>query len=73
MLKRRDTELSEKDYWGRHLAYWKVVVVAVVGYQDGAHHLRGVLSQTLHEVANTPSAGLLLESRSNAARRPEGP
>ena len=39
VLERLDAELSEKDDEGRLLTFGKVAGVAVVGNEDGAHHV----------------------------------
>jgi hypothetical protein len=49
--------LSEKDAEGRLLTYDKVAVAAVVGNEDGAHHISGVLFQCLNDVGFTLPAG----------------
>jgi len=58
-LERLDAELSEKDDEGRLLTYGKVAVVAVVGNEDGAHHVSAELFQALDDVGFTiPAAGV---------------
>src|SRR3990167_8958199 len=39
VLERLDAELSETDHDGRPSMYGKVAIVAVVGNEDGAHHV----------------------------------
>jgi len=56
-LERLDAELSEKDDEGRLLTYGKVAVVAVVGNEDGAHHVSAELFQALDDVGFTLPAG----------------
>jgi multimeric flavodoxin WrbA len=58
VLERLDAELSEKDDDGRLCTYGKVAVVAVVGNEDGAHHITAVLFQALNDVGFTiPAQG----------------
>ena len=58
VLERLDAELSEKDEQGRLLTYRKVAVTAVVGNEDGAHHVTAELFQGLNDVGFTiPAAG----------------
>lgn len=52
-LERLDAELSEKDDEGRLLTYGKVAVVAVVGNEDGAHHVSAEVFQALDDVGFT--------------------
>jgi multimeric flavodoxin WrbA len=56
VLERLDAELSETDDDGRLLTYGKVAVAAVVGNEDGAHHVSGVLYQCLNDVGFTLAA-----------------
>ncbi len=56
-LERLDAELSEKDDQGRLLTYGKVAVVAVVGNEDGAHHVSAEVFQALDDVGFTLPAG----------------
>ncbi len=59
VLERLDAELSETDDQGRLLTYGKVAVVAVVGNEDGAHHVSAELFQALNDVGFTiPSIGV---------------
>ena len=55
-LERLDAELSEKDDQGRLLTYGKVAAVAVVGNEDGAHHVSAELFQALNDVGFTVPA-----------------
>jgi multimeric flavodoxin WrbA len=55
-LERLDAELSEKDDEGRLLTYGKVAAVAVVGNEDGAHHVSAELFQALNDVGFTVPA-----------------
>lgn len=50
VLERLDAELSETDDDGRMLTYGKVAGVAVVGNEDGAHHVTAELLQALNDV-----------------------
>ncbi len=53
VLERLDAELSETDDEGRLQTYGKVAVAAVVGNEDGAHHISGILFQGLNDVGFT--------------------
>lgn len=53
VLERLDAELSETDEQGRPILFDKVAMVAVVGNEDGAHHVVADLSQGLSEVGFT--------------------
>ncbi|MFS0703147.1 flavodoxin family protein [Cellulomonas sp. 179-A 9B4 NHS] len=58
-LERLDAELSEQDDEGRLLTYGKVAAVAVVGNEDGAHHVSAELFQALNDVGFTiPAAAI---------------
>ena len=58
VLERLDAELSETDDQGRMLTFGKVAVVAVVGNEDGAHHVTAEVFQALNDVGFTvPAAG----------------
>ncbi len=58
VLERMDAFLGETDDAGRYLPYGKVAVVAVVGNEDGAHHVAAELFQALNEVGFTiPATG----------------
>lgn len=50
VMERLDAELSETDDDGRLLTFGKVAVAAVVGNEDGAHHISAVLFQVLNDV-----------------------
>jgi len=50
VLERLDAELSETDDEGRLQTFGKVAVAAVVGNEDGAHHISAVLFQGLNDV-----------------------
>lgn len=49
-LERLDAELSETDDAGRLSTYGKVAAVAVVGNEDGAHHVSAEVYQALNDV-----------------------
>jgi len=53
VLERLDAELSYTDDQGRYLTYGKVGLAAVVGNEDGAHHISAVLFQALNDVGFT--------------------
>lgn len=57
VLERLDAFLDEADEKGRTPAYGKVAVVAVVGNEDGAHHVSAELFQALADVGFTIAAG----------------
>lgn len=58
VLERLDAEISETDDQGRMLTYGRVAVVAVVGNEDGAHHVFAELAQGLSDVGFTiPATG----------------
>ena len=67
VLERLDAELSESDDEGRLLTYGKVAVAAVVGNEDGAHHISGVLFQCLNDVGFTLAAGAVTYWNDEAA------
>ena len=56
VFERLDAELSETDDAGRTLTSGKVAVVAVVGNEDGAHHITGIALQVLNDVGFTVPA-----------------
>jgi multimeric flavodoxin WrbA len=56
VLERLDAELSETDDSGRLLTYGKVALAAVVGNEDGAHHITAILYQALNDVGFTVPA-----------------
>lgn len=56
VLERLDAELSESDDDGRPLTYGKVAVAAIVGNEDGAHHISAVFFQGLNDVGFTVPA-----------------
>lgn len=49
-LERMDAFLSEKDDQGRMPSYGKVAAAAIVGNEDGAHHISAELFQALNDV-----------------------
>lgn len=52
-LERMDAFLSETDDEGRMVSYGRVAAVAVVGNEDGAHHVSAELFQALNDVGFT--------------------
>lgn len=56
VLERMDAFLSEADDQGRYPSYGKVGLVAVVGNEDGAHHVSAELFQAMNEVGFTIAA-----------------
>jgi multimeric flavodoxin WrbA len=56
VLERLDAELGETDDEGRMLTYGKVGGVAVVGNEDGAHHVSAEVYQALSDVGFTVPA-----------------
>jgi multimeric flavodoxin WrbA len=57
VLERMDAFLGETDDLGRTPAYGKVAAVAVVGNEDGAHHVSAELFQALADVGFSIAAG----------------
>ena len=57
VLERLDAFLGETDDQGRMISYDKVAVAAVVGNEDGAHHISAELFQALDDVGFTIPAG----------------
>lgn len=55
-LERMDAFLDETDDQGRVVSYGRVAAVAVVGNEDGAHHVSAELYQALNDVGFTISA-----------------
>src|SRR5690606_16891915 len=53
VLERLDAELSETDDQGRPILFDKVALAVVVGNEDGAHHITGILFQSLNDVGFT--------------------
>jgi len=59
VVERMDAFLSETDEQSRTPAYGKIAVVAVVGNEDGAHHVSAEMFQALNDVGFTiPAAGV---------------
>ncbi|HEV7247298.1 MAG TPA: NAD(P)H-dependent oxidoreductase [Shinella sp.] len=52
-MERMDAFLEEKDDKGRMVSYGRVAAVAVVGNEDGAHHVSAELFQALNDVGFT--------------------
>lgn len=60
VLERLDAELSETDEEGRPTLFDKVALAGVVGNEDGAHHITGILYQSLSDVGFTiPAQGVV--------------
>jgi multimeric flavodoxin WrbA len=57
VLERLDAFLGEEDDEGRMVSYDRVAVAAVVGNEDGAHHVAAELYQALNDVGFTIPAG----------------
>ncbi|HZX72066.1 MAG TPA: NAD(P)H-dependent oxidoreductase [Rhodanobacter sp.] len=57
MLERMDAFLGEIDKRGRYPTFGRVAMVAVVGNEDGAHHVTAELYQGLADVGFTIPAG----------------
>jgi multimeric flavodoxin WrbA len=57
VLERLDAFLGETDAAGRMVSFDRVAVVAVVGNEDGAHHVAAELFQGLSDVGFTIPAG----------------
>ncbi len=57
VLERLDAFLGETDDAGRMISYDKVAIVAVVGNENGAHHVSAELFQALNDVGFTIPAG----------------
>jgi multimeric flavodoxin WrbA len=53
VLERMDAFLDETDDQGRMPSYSKVAVAAIVGNEDGAHHVSSQLFQSLNDVGWT--------------------
>jgi multimeric flavodoxin WrbA len=59
VLERLDAELSETGDNGQPLVAGKVAVAAVVGNEDGAHHISAIVFQCLNDVGFTiPAQGV---------------
>lgn len=57
VLERMDAFLGETDAEGRMVSFGRVAVVAVVGNEDGAHHVAAETYQALADVGFTVPAG----------------
>lgn len=57
VLERMDAFLGETDDQGRMVSVGRVAIVAVVGNEDGAHHVAAELYQALNDVGFTLAAG----------------
>jgi multimeric flavodoxin WrbA len=57
VLERMDAFLGETDDQGRMVSYGRVAIVAVVGNEDGAHHVSAELYQALNDVGFSLAAG----------------
>lgn len=57
VLERMDAFLGETDDKGRMISFDRVVVVVIVGNEDGAHHVTAELCQALNDVGFTIPAG----------------
>lgn len=53
VLERMDAFLGETDDQGRMVSFGRVAIVAVVGNEDGAHHVSAELFQALNDVGFT--------------------
>jgi multimeric flavodoxin WrbA len=60
VLERMDAFLGEKDDEGRMPSYGRVALVAVVGNEDGAHHVSAQLYQALNDVGFTLAANAVV-------------
>ena len=56
VLERLDAEISETDEEGRMTTYGKVAAVAVVGNEDGAHHVTAECLQALNDTGFSVAA-----------------
>lgn len=56
VMERMDAFLGETDDEGRMISYDRVAMVAVVGNEDGAHHVSAELFQALNDVGFTIAA-----------------
>lgn len=59
VLERLDAFLGEKDDAGRMVSYDRVAMVAVVGNEDGAHHVSAEVFQSLNDVGFTIPANAI--------------
>lgn len=59
VLERLDAELPETGDNGQPLVAGKVAIAAVVGNEDGAHHISGIVFQSLNDVGfSIPAQGV---------------
>src|SRR5690606_12354657 len=56
-LERMDAFLSETDAEGRMVSFGRVAAVAVVGNEDGAHHVSAEIFQALNDVGFSLAPG----------------
>lgn len=56
-LERLNADMSETDETGKPLMYGKVAIAAVVGNEDGAHHVSAEMFQALTDIGFTIPAG----------------
>lgn len=56
VFERLDADLSETDEAGRPIMYNKVALTAVVGNEDGAHHVTAEMHQGLNDIGFTVPA-----------------
>lgn len=56
VLERLDAELDATDESGRPTLFGKVAIAAIVGNEDGAHHIAAILFQALNDVGFTVPA-----------------
>ncbi|HZU93475.1 MAG TPA: NAD(P)H-dependent oxidoreductase [Microbacterium sp.] len=56
VLERLDAELGSTDESGRPTLFGKVAIAAIVGNEDGAHHIAAILFQALNDVGFTVPA-----------------
>lgn len=56
VMERMDAFLGETDEEGRMVSYGRVAMVAVVGNEDGAHHVSAELFQAMNDVGFTIAA-----------------
>ncbi len=57
VLERLDADIAETDDQGRPIMSGKVAAIAVVGNEDGAHHVVAEVAQGLNDVGFTLAAG----------------
>lgn len=69
VLERLDAELGEEDDEGRLLTSGKVACAAVVGNEDGAHHISSVIFQAMNDLGFTLAAGAVTYWNGEAMQR----